>query len=77
MLGRDSGARSIVLALLFQGNLALFLRANGQKTEAEPLLVKVLDGRRKMFGVKHPDTIISINNCAAIARDAVPDLGAE
>ena len=50
-----------------KGNLALFLRANGQKLEAEALLAKVLDGRRKMFGVKHPDTIVSMNNCAAIA----------
>ena len=53
-----------------QGNLALFLRANGQRLEAEALLAKVLDGRRKIFGIKHPDTIISMNNCAAIARDA-------
>ena len=59
-----------------QGNLALFLRANGQRLEAEALLAKVLDGRRKIFGVKHPDTIISMNNCAAIAMDARHKCGA-
>ena len=34
--------------------------------KAGELLEQVLDGRRKIFGIKHMDTIISMNNLASI-----------
>jgi tetratricopeptide (TPR) repeat protein len=47
-------------------NLAVVLYLRGNLAEAEPLYRKSLEGRRKVLGSRHPDTLASLVNLAAL-----------
>ncbi len=47
-------------------NLAGLYRRQGRYGEAEPLYEQVLGLRREEFGERHPDTLSSLNDLAAI-----------
>ena len=50
-------------------NFALVLQENGDFNSAEQLEVQVIDMRKKLLGVKHPDTFYSMTNLANIYRN--------
>ena len=41
----------------------------GKYAQAEPLLTKVLNGKRRVLGQEHPKTLISMNNLALLYED--------
>ena len=43
----------------------------GRHTEAEPLYRRALDGREKVLGAEHPDTLASLNNLAILLENQV------
>ncbi|UKP01079.1 CHAT domain-containing protein [Nostoc sp. UHCC 0870] len=47
-------------------NLAELYRIQGLYSQAKPLYLQVLDIRKKLFGVEHPDVAQSLNNLAAL-----------
>ena len=47
-------------------NLAALYHAQGRYGEAEPLLKRALDGRERVLGKEHPDTLQSVNNVATL-----------
>ena len=49
------------------GNLAGELRHEGRYAEAEKLQRETLDMQHRVFGPKHPDTVISIYNLRCIS----------
>jgi len=49
--------------------LALSLRGAGKLDEAEPMMLRVLEWRRKNLGNQHPDTLYSLHGMALIHRD--------
>ena len=51
------------------GALALLYQSEGRYTEAEQLFQEVLQTNRKAFGQRHPATITSLANLAAIYSD--------
>ena len=48
---------------------ALYLYGRGQYRQALTLQEQVLARRRRMLGDEHPDTLLSLNNLAAIRRE--------
>ena len=50
-------------------NLAVLLDETERKDEAEPLFREVLEVRRKVLGVEHPDTIESMSNLALLLEE--------
>ncbi|KAF2831075.1 hypothetical protein CC86DRAFT_442928 [Ophiobolus disseminans] len=49
--------------------LALVLQGQGKYKEAEKLNWQALEGRKKELGVRHPDTLTSVDNLASVLRD--------
>jgi tetratricopeptide (TPR) repeat protein len=49
-------------------NLATLYVDKGQFSEAQALLLKALEVRRRVLGEEHPDTLFSINNLAMLYR---------
>jgi serine/threonine-protein kinase len=52
--------------LTMQGNLGMILLANGQTSEAEPILRQVADGRRAVLGENHPQTATRMRRLATV-----------
>ena len=46
-------------------NFALVMQENGDSSNAERLLLEVMDMRKKMLGAEHPDTLKSMGNLAS------------
>ena len=46
--------------------LAMLYHEQGRDDEAEPLLIQVLETRRRVFGVENPDTLSSLNDLAFV-----------
>jgi Tetratricopeptide repeat len=53
-------------ASFHMGNLASTYRSQGRYTEAEKLVVQVIEVRKTVLGLEHPDTLASVNNLASI-----------
>ena len=54
--------RSIQITLNTMSNLAVFYVNEGKNAEAEPLVTKTIEVRRRVLGEEHPDTMRSINS---------------
>jgi hypothetical protein len=50
-------------------NLAVVYRHEGKYAEAEPLLMKVVEERKRVPGEYHLDTLASMNNLARVYQD--------
>ena len=50
--------------LTAMGNLAVSLRALGEKQAARALLEKVVEGSQRVLGAEHPDTLMAMDNLA-------------
>ena len=61
LLSKEASAELVIGAKLDLGEA---LRKAHQYEEAEPLFREVLEGRRKVLGVEHPDTLGSMNKLA-------------
>jgi hypothetical protein len=51
------------------GNLALTFWNQGRWDEVEELEVRVMETRKKVLGVEHPDTLTSMANLASTYRN--------
>ena len=51
------------------GLFANLYQSQGQYEEAEQLLRRVLEGREEKLGLKHPDTLRTVQNLAVVYRD--------
>ena len=63
MLGKEHP-----LTLKSMGNLAAVLSRGGQYEEAEQMQRQALEGREKVLGEEHADTLATINNPALLPR---------
>jgi tetratricopeptide (TPR) repeat protein len=51
-------------------NVGVLYRNQGRYAEAESILSKTLEVRRRVLGEAHFDTLVSMHNLAAVYRDA-------
>ena len=66
-----SWGRSIPAALMSMNNLANLLCNKGDFAGAEPLYRRALQGRERVLGPLHPDTLASLNNPATLCARAL------
>ena len=55
-------------SLFLMNNLAMLLYDQGKLSEAEPLHLEALRGRRETLGETHPSTLASLNNLAIVLK---------
>lgn len=55
------------------GNLALVLRDQRRYDEAEQMNRRALEGREKVLGAEHPDTLTSVGILALVLQDQNED----
>ncbi|MFO0888290.1 MAG: tetratricopeptide repeat protein [Isosphaeraceae bacterium] len=54
------------VALIAMSNLPALHKARGRLSEAEPLCLEALAGRRRILGEAHPDTLRTMTNLAVL-----------
>ena len=59
-------ARSIPIRLPASTIWRKLYQRQGRYSEAEPLYRRALEARERVLGTEHPDTLISVNNLAAL-----------
>jgi len=49
---------------------AVIYRNEGKHAQAEPLLTEVLEGRRRVLGERHPDTLLKLSQLVHLEKVA-------